>query len=62
MDQQHAPIHAIRVVISGERKKYEYHGDIESVLKRICRVAPIPQSAAQGKAVSGECFKWSAPG
>jgi hypothetical protein len=37
ISQRHEPIHAIRVVIPNESMKYEYRGNIDKILKRVCR-------------------------
>ena len=37
IDRKHDQIRVVRVVIPNERKKYEYRGDVDSVLKKICR-------------------------
>jgi hypothetical protein len=36
IDQKHDPIRVLRVVVPDERKRYEYRGDVDSILERIC--------------------------
>ena len=37
IDQKRGPIYTIRVIIPNEGRKYEYLGDVDDILKRICR-------------------------
>jgi hypothetical protein len=59
IDRQHAAIQVIRVIIPNERRKYEYYGDIEGVLKRICRVVSVPDSIRQDTSATANCVKWA---
>jgi hypothetical protein len=37
INQNHRPIRSLRVIIPNERRKYEYRGDVDAILRRVCR-------------------------
>ena len=42
LNREHTQIRSIRVVIPEETERYEYQGDVESVLSKICDTRPKP--------------------
>jgi len=37
LNQNHPPIRSLRVIIPNERRKYEYRGDVDAILRKVCR-------------------------
>jgi hypothetical protein len=37
IEQRHDPIRTLRVIVPNESKGYEYRGDVDSILKWVCR-------------------------
>jgi hypothetical protein len=40
IDRNQEKIRSLRVIIPNESMKYEYHGDVDGILKKICKETP----------------------